>query len=95
VARVENVLSVLDAALRFSPDGAAPAAPRTRLWRRVGPAQAEPVSIRAGLSDGAFTEVAAAEGATLSEGDAIIVGLFRPEESEVRRPSITLGGDRR
>jgi HlyD family secretion protein len=92
VARAERVLAVLDAALRFSPPGAPPAPPRTRLWRRLGPAQAEPVIIRAGLSDGAFTEVSAAEGQTLREGDQILVGLFQPEDADPRKPSITLGG---
>lgn len=91
VARVDHVLAVLDAALRFSPEDAPAAPPRTRLWRRTGPAQAEPVRIRTGLSDGAFTEVTAAEGDTLQEGDPIIVGLFRPDERDARKPSITLG----
>lgn len=91
VGRVEDVLSVHEAALRFSPDDAPPAAPRTRLWRRTGPALAEPVRIRAGLSDGAFTEVAAAEGERLQEGDSVIIGLFRPDESDAGKPSLTLG----
>jgi HlyD family secretion protein len=91
VARVENVLAAYEAALRFSPDAAPPAPPRTRLWRRAGFAQAEPVRIRAGLSDGAFTEVTAADGDRLQEGDPIIIGLFRPGESDAGKPSITLG----
>jgi HlyD family secretion protein len=91
VARVEHVLAVREAALRFSPDDAPPAPPRTRLWRRTGPAQAGPVGIRAGLSDGAFTEVTAAEGEHLQEGDLIIIGLFRPDEKDAGKPSITLG----
>jgi HlyD family secretion protein len=95
VARVDHVLAVLDAALRFTPDGAPAAAPRTRLWRRTGPTQAEPVMVRTGLSDGAFTEVAAADGQTLQEGDPIIVGVFRPEDDDAKKPSITLGGSKR
>jgi HlyD family secretion protein len=91
VARVEQVLAVHDAALRFSPDDAPPAPPRTRLWRRIGPAQAEPVRIRAGLSDGAFTEVTAAEGEDLREGDPIVIGLFRPDDPDAEKPSMTLG----
>lgn len=91
VARVENVLAVLEAALRFAPDNAPTAPPRTRLWRRTGPALAEPVRIRAGLSDGAFTEVTAAEGESLQEGDPIVTGLFRPDEQGAGKPSITLG----
>ncbi len=91
VARVEHVLAVREAALRFSPDDAPPAPPRTRLWRRTGPAQAGPLGIRAGLSDGAFTEVTAAEGEHLQEGDLIIIGLFRPDEKDAGKPSITLG----
>jgi HlyD family secretion protein len=91
VARVEHALAVHEAALRFSLDDAPPTPPRTRLWRRTGPAQAEPVAIRAGLSDGAFTEVTAAEGESLREGDPIVIGLFRPDEPDAERPSITLG----
>ena len=91
VARAEHVLAVRDAALRFSPDAAPAAPPRARLWRRTGPAQAEPVRVRAGLSDGAFTEVTAAEGEHLQEGDPIVIGLFRPDEEDAGKPSLTLG----
>ncbi len=91
VARVEHVLAVHEAALRFSPEDAPSAPPRTRLWRRTGPAQAEPVRIRAGLSDGAFTDVTPAEGERLQEGDPIVIGLFRPDEKEAGKPSLTLG----
>jgi HlyD family secretion protein len=91
VARAEHVLAVHDAALRFSPDAAPAAPPRARLWRRTGPAQAEPVRVRAGLSDGAFTEVTAAEGEHLQEGDPIVIGLFRPDEEDAGKPSLTLG----
>jgi HlyD family secretion protein len=91
VARSENVLAVHEAALRFAPEGAPPAAPRTRLWRRVGPARAEPVRIRAGLSDGAFTEVTAADGERLQAGDQIVIGLLHPDETDVVKPSVTFG----
>ena len=91
VARVENVLAVYEAALRFSPQDAPPAPPRTRLWRRTGPASAEPVSVHAGLSDGAFTQVTPAEGEHLQEGDPIVIGLFTPDELDAGKPSISLG----
>lgn len=91
VGRAEHVFAVHEAALRFSPEDAPPAPPRTRVWRRAGPARAEPVQVRAGLSDGAFTQVTAGEGETLMEGDQIIIGLLRPDESGTRRPSISLG----
>jgi HlyD family secretion protein len=91
VARAEDVPAVHEAALRFSPENAPASPPRTRLWRRTAPAQAEPVPIHAGLSDGAFTEVTAADGARLQEGDPIIVGLFRPEDQDAGKPSISLG----
>jgi HlyD family secretion protein len=91
VARAEHVLAVHEAALRFTPSGAPPAPPRTRVWRRVGPAEAEAVDITAGLSDGAYTQVTPAAGEQLQEGDPIIIGLFNPDDSGSNRPSITLG----
>lgn len=93
IARAEGVLAVREAALRFAPADAPPAPPRTRLWRRAAAANAEPVRIRAGLSDGAFTEVTAADGEHLQEGDAIVIGVLRPGEIEAGKPGFTIGGN--
>jgi multidrug efflux pump subunit AcrA (membrane-fusion protein) len=90
VARVENVLSVHEAALRYSPDGAAPASPRSRVFKRVGPDQVEPVEVHALISDGIYTQVEVAPGSSLKPGDALAVGLLHPESKTA--PRVTLGG---
>ncbi|MFT3926796.1 MAG: efflux RND transporter periplasmic adaptor subunit [Myxococcales bacterium] len=90
VARAENVLAVHEASLRYTPTGADPASPRSRVWKRMGPAEVEPVSVRTSVSDGVYTQVDLAEGAQLKEGDALAVGLLHPESSNA--PRVTLGG---
>ena len=69
VARAENVLSVHEAALRFLPEGAEAGTPRSRVWKRKGPAELEPVSVKSGVTDGSYTEVTPVNGAQLAEGD--------------------------
>ena len=90
VARAENVLSVREAALRFTPEGAPPAAPRSRVWKHVGGNRLEPVAVTAGVSDGAYTEVRPAAGASLREGDEIVLGMRMTAEG--RGAGVTLGG---
>ena len=79
VARRDDVLRVPAAALRFKPDAsvlaqyaggaAAPSAPAgTTLWIKNG-ATIAPVTVRAGASDGANTEVT---GSSLSEGAQVV-----------------------
>jgi HlyD family secretion protein len=92
VARATNVLAVREAALRFLPPGFEPAESRTRLFRRVGPAQLAAVAVAAGLSDGTYTEVRAVAPSTLSERDEIAVGLLRADAAERAQPGISLGG---
>lgn len=97
VAQREQVLKVPTAALRFMPPAvplgggaidSATAAPKTdvvaeprgkSLWRLGSGDQPEAVPIQPGLSDGLFTEVA---GATLQEGDRVIVGLESPRSEQ-------------
>lgn len=77
VAKVENVLRIPNAALRFSPqpfDAGTGGPPRQgsrvpTVWTLDGKGEPRPVEIRTGLSDGSFTELV--EG-PLKEGDRII-----------------------
>jgi HlyD family secretion protein len=92
VAHVSNVLAVRDGALRFTPAGAAEAPPRSRLFRRVGPAELEAVPVEVGLSDGVYTEVRPRDNVNLSERDQVAVGLLRPDAAERLQPGISLGG---
>ena len=94
VARATNVLAVREAALRFVPPGYAPAPGRTRLFRRVSPAQLTAVAVTPGLSDGTYTEVRGRPrpaDAPLSEGDEIAVGLLRADAADRAQPGISLG----
>ncbi len=92
VARVENVLAVHEAALRFVPSDAdaEPADSRSRVWRKVGKSQLEPVRVKPGISDGVHTQVTPLEGATLAIGDELAVGLAQPGSGS-EAPSISLG----
>ena len=93
VARKRDVLAVREAALRWSPPDAVAAPPRSRLWRWTKRSIIEPVRITTGLSDGAYTEVIAAEGERIDAGDAVAIGLRRPDGSTGSgRPGISLGG---
>jgi HlyD family secretion protein len=89
VARVEGVLAVHEAALRYTPTGADPASPRTRVWKRTGPSELEPVAVRTAVSDGVYTQVEPAGRDQLREGDALAVGLLHPESTSA--PRVTLG----
>jgi hypothetical protein len=88
------VLAVRDAALRFTPPNTDPAAaPRSRVFvKRSGELQA--VSVRAGLSDGMYTEITPEAGQNLAEGAQVVVGLLAAAGSGSDRgqPGISLGG---
>jgi HlyD family secretion protein len=93
VARIKQALAVREAALRFVPPGqSASAEPRTRLYRRIGPAELEAVPVQSALSDGTYTQVSPAAGQRLSEGDEIAVGMLGPDASDRGQPGISLGG---
>jgi HlyD family secretion protein len=90
VARVENVLAAREAALRFVPEHAEAAPPRSRVWLVRGQ-ELEPVRVTAGLSDGAFTELKPETPGTLAIGAELALGL-RTTETETRTgPGIKLG----
>ncbi len=89
VARVENALSVHEAALRFTPEGAEPAPPRSRVWKRIGLNTLEPVEVRTGISDGAYAQIEPTTKDALREGDELVVGLLRPGEGS--GPKVKLG----
>jgi HlyD family secretion protein len=78
VARADAVLTVHEAALRFEPADAPEAPPRARVWRRKGPAELEPVAVRAKVSDGVYVQIEPSAGAVLHENDALAVGLLKP-----------------
>jgi HlyD family secretion protein len=89
VARVKNVLSVHEAALRFVPEGAPASEPRTRVWKRTGPESIEPVAVKTGISDGVYTQILPTNGSTVHPGDRLVVGLAHPGDDS--GPKVTLG----
>lgn len=91
IAQVKDALAVREAALRFTPEDAPSAEPRTRVWKHTGLSSVEPVSVTVGLSDGMYTEVRVAEGASLAVGDEVAVGLFAPRSSAAAKPGVSLG----
>jgi HlyD family secretion protein len=93
VAQVDDVLAVREASLRFTPEGAPEASPRTRIWRIRGE-ELEEVPVEAGLSDGAFTEVRPLEGEELRVGDEIAIGLALDGDNNTAAPSLSLRGHR-
>jgi HlyD family secretion protein len=101
VARVQHVLAVRDAALRFTPpqplqppEAAATAQPRSRVFVRVAAGELRAVPVRAGLSDGMYTEIAPEAGQSLSEGAQVAVGMLATAAASGERgqPGISLGG---
>jgi HlyD family secretion protein len=92
VARAEGALAVREAALRFLPEGAAPAPPRSRLWLSGDGTHVEARFVSAGVTDGVFTEVRPG-GREVRPGDRAVVGLLPRAEGD-GGPGITLGARR-
>jgi HlyD family secretion protein len=90
VGRVEGVLAVPEAALRFAPPDAGDAAPRSRVFR-LSNGELQPVSVATGLSDGTFTELHPKPPGALSVGDPIVIGRALDGEPDAHGPGITLG----
>ncbi|MEY4576571.1 MAG: hypothetical protein RL701_1274 [Pseudomonadota bacterium] len=90
VARALNVLAVRDAALRFTPASAGPAAPRSRLFVQAGVGQVRVVSVKAGLSDGVYTAVEPVN--ELADGAFVAVGMLSGDRAVGNQPGISLGG---
>ncbi len=77
VAEEHDVLSVPEAALRFTPEDQPAAPPRTRVFLRTGPRTVQAITVEPGISDGAFTAVKVAGDAKLGPGDELAVGTAR------------------
>jgi HlyD family secretion protein len=88
VARAAGALSVHEAALRFTPEGADEAAPRSRVFVRKGPSELSAVPVRTLVSDGVYAQVEP-EGGELPEGAQVAVGLTGGKSSS---PNVSLGG---
>lgn len=93
VDQVEDVLAVRDATLRFTPEGAPAAPPRSRVWRITGD-ELEEVRVEPGLSDGAMTEVRPIDDESIEVHDQIAIGLALDGDGNVAAPSLSLRGHR-
>ncbi len=90
VADVTNVLAVRDAAFRFTPEDGA-AKPRSRIYVSQDGVNLTPVDVKAGLSDGSYTEIVAPDKSKLQPGSEVVVGLLHPERVSESGPGISLG----
>jgi HlyD family secretion protein len=91
IAEAKDVLCVREAALRFTPEDAEPAQPRTRVWTSPDGIRLAPIAVVAGISDGAYTQIEVAPGARLAPGDPVVIGTFPPEGEEGAGAGIRLG----
>jgi HlyD family secretion protein len=92
VGHVDRALAAREAALRFVPQNAAPAPPRSRLWRLDTRGTIDPVPVTTGLSDGAYTQVIPKDSEALKPGDPVVVGRALNDQGSTRGPGISLGG---
>jgi HlyD family secretion protein len=90
VDRAENVLAVREAALRFRPEGTSEGTPRHTVWTTRG-SGLEPIAVRPGLSDGAFTAVEPEAPALLPVGTPLALGVVATEGQKSTGPGIKLG----
>lgn len=90
VATLPNALAVREPALRFRPEAARPAPPRSRVYRLDGDELAE-VRVTAGLSDGAFTAVTPDPPGALTPGAEVALGLILSDTDEDSGPGVRLG----
>ncbi len=92
IAKSDEALAVREAALRFTPSDAAPDSARSRVWREKPSGGLEPVEVKVGISDGAYTQVTPVQGAELNVGDPVAVGLNGGRSSGGKGgPGISLG----
>jgi HlyD family secretion protein len=89
VATADNVLTVRDAALRFSPDAKAEPPSEPRLWVSKDGVKAKSLEVSVGLTDGIFTEVRPRSGA-LHAGDTVVIGKIVHSEDGSGGPGISL-----
>jgi len=93
VDEVDDVLAVREATLRYTPEGAPEAPPRSRVWRIRG-SELEEIPVEAGLSDGALTEVRPMDPDSLQINDPIAIGLAMEGDDSTAAPSLSLRGHR-
>jgi HlyD family secretion protein len=91
VARAVDVLAVREAALRFTPEDAEEAPPRSRVWLHRGPSQLTEVRVIPGLSDGANTQVTPVADGALNPGDRVAVGFLAAQSDGRAQPGVSLG----
>lgn len=91
VGRSADALVVREAALRFVPEGAPEAPPRSRVFRWTGPRSLEVVPVEVGISDGAFTVVRPKPPASLRVDDEVVIGAEAGAGESVET-NISLGG---
>lgn len=93
VDEVDDVLTVREATLRYTPEGAPEAPPRSRIWLIHG-SELEEIPVEAGLSDGALTEVRPIDPNSLQINDPIAIGLALEGDDSTAAPSLSLRGHR-
>jgi len=93
VDEVDDVLTVREATLRYTPEGAPEAPPRSRVWLIHG-SELEEIPVAAGLSDGALTEVRPIGPNRLQINDPIAIGLALEGDESTAAPSLSLRGHR-
>lgn len=91
VARADNALAVREAALRFAPDGASEASPRSRVFITENGRHPKEVDVVPGVSDAAYTAVTAKIPNGLRVGEEVVIGLPPGREDTHQGPGITLG----
>lgn len=91
VARSENTLAVREPALRFVPDSAMEAPPRSRVFRITDGNRLVPVDVKAGISDATYTEIQIPDKSALHVGDLVVVGYVPQGGEEPSGPGIKLG----
>lgn len=94
VARAEGTLSVPESALRFQPKWAGlEASQRGQVWVVGSDRQVERRTVRAGISDGAFTAIGETERPGVEVGTQLAIGYARGGEAfdAERGPGISLG----
>jgi HlyD family secretion protein len=94
VGRVENAMSVKEAALRFLPEGMEEAPPRSRVFRLASGNELVPVGVATGISDAVSTEIRPLDPRALAPGDPVVIGLFEQGRESAGGPGINLGGRR-
>ena len=90
VATAENVLSVRDAALRFTPEASAEPPPEPRVWLSRDGVKARSIDVSVGVSDGIYTEVRPRTAGAFGAGDTVVIGRVTAKAGEDGGPGISL-----